>query len=128
MIRVLFLVSLVDEASQAVFRRGAGFSSRGRGRAASVRIASEPTPESPMTSRLQNDAVRRFLAHARIVETPLICGPMYLQQPERRSRCVGRGRPRGWPISLTYVHGHDFREGLRLIFKLSGGKPIGLER
>jgi len=30
------------------------------------------------------------------------------------------------PISLTYVHGHDFREGLRLIRRLSGGKPIGM--
>jgi nitronate monooxygenase len=30
------------------------------------------------------------------------------------------------PISLTYVHGHDFREGLRLIHRLSGGKPIGM--
>jgi NAD(P)H-dependent flavin oxidoreductase YrpB (nitropropane dioxygenase family) len=30
------------------------------------------------------------------------------------------------PISLTYVHGHDFREGLRLIHRLSGGKPVGM--
>ncbi len=30
------------------------------------------------------------------------------------------------PISLTYVHGHDFREGLRLIRRLSGGKPVGM--
>jgi len=30
------------------------------------------------------------------------------------------------PISLTYVHGHDFREGLRLIRRLSGGKPFGM--
>ena len=29
------------------------------------------------------------------------------------------------PISLTYVHGHDFREGVRLIQKLAGGKPVG---
>jgi nitronate monooxygenase len=29
------------------------------------------------------------------------------------------------PISLTYVHGHDFREGLRLIRRLTG-KPIGM--
>src|SRR4029077_10464918 len=29
------------------------------------------------------------------------------------------------PISLTYVHGHDLREGLRLIRRLAPGKPIG---
>jgi nitronate monooxygenase len=29
------------------------------------------------------------------------------------------------PISLTYVHGHDFREGLRLIKRLSD-RPIGM--
>lgn len=29
------------------------------------------------------------------------------------------------PISLTYVHGHEFREGLRLIRRLTG-KPIGM--
>jgi nitronate monooxygenase len=80
-----------------------------------------------MTARLQNDTVRRFLAHAR-VETPLICGPMYpCSNPElvaAVSAAGGLGVVQ--PISLTYVHGHDFREGLRLIFKLAGGKPIGL--
>jgi NAD(P)H-dependent flavin oxidoreductase YrpB (nitropropane dioxygenase family) len=29
------------------------------------------------------------------------------------------------PISLTYVHGHDFREGLRLVRRLTS-KPIGM--
>ena len=29
------------------------------------------------------------------------------------------------PISLTYVHGHDFREGLRLIRSMALNKPIG---
>ena len=29
------------------------------------------------------------------------------------------------PISLTYVHGHDYREGLRLIRRLTS-KPIGM--
>ncbi len=80
-----------------------------------------------MTSRLQNESVQRFLAHAR-VETPLICGPMYpCSNPElvaAVSAAGGLGVVQ--PISLTYVHGHDFREGLRLINKLSGGKPIGM--
>ena len=80
-----------------------------------------------MTSRLQNEAVQRFLGHAR-VETPVICGPMYpCSNPElvaAVSAAGGLGVVQ--PISLTYVHGHDFREGLRLIGKLSGGKPIGM--
>ena len=29
------------------------------------------------------------------------------------------------PISLTYVHGHDYREGIRLMHQLAGG-PIGM--
>lgn len=78
-------------------------------------------------NRLETDAVRRFLAHARI-ETPLICGPMYpCSNPELVAAVSGAG---GLgivqPISLTYVHGHDFREGLRLISRLAGGKPFGM--
>lgn len=30
------------------------------------------------------------------------------------------------PVSLTYVHGHPFREGLRLALQLSGGRPVGM--
>jgi nitronate monooxygenase len=30
------------------------------------------------------------------------------------------------PVSLTNVHGHHYREGLRQIKKLAGGKPIGV--
>lgn len=30
------------------------------------------------------------------------------------------------PVSLTYVHGHRFREGLRLALRLAGGRPIGM--
>jgi nitronate monooxygenase len=29
------------------------------------------------------------------------------------------------PVSLTFVHGYDFREGMRLINKLAEGKPVG---
>jgi len=29
------------------------------------------------------------------------------------------------PISLTFVHGYDFREGVRLIQRLAEGKPVG---
>lgn len=62
------------------------------------------------------------------IEVPLIGGAMYpCSNPElvgAVSRAGGIGIVQ--PVSLTYVHGHEFREGLRLIKKLADGKPIGL--
>ena len=50
------------------------------------------------------------------VEVPLICGAMYpCSNPElvaAVSAAGGMGVVQ--PISLSYVHGHDLREGLRL--------------
>ena len=70
--------------------------------------------ETPLTS------------HARIA-LPIIGGAMYpCSNPElvaAVSEAGGIGIVQ--PISLTYVHGHDFREGLRLIRRLTS-KPIGL--
>jgi nitronate monooxygenase len=61
------------------------------------------------------------------IEVPLICGAMYpCSNPElvaAVSDAGGIGIVQ--PISLTYVHGHDYREGLRLIRALTA-KPIGL--
>jgi nitronate monooxygenase len=58
---------------------------------------------------------------------PLVCGAMYpCSNPElvaAVSEAGGIGIVQ--PISLTYVHGHDFREGLRLIRRLTS-KPIGM--
>jgi len=58
---------------------------------------------------------------------PLICGAMYpCSNPElvaAVSEAGGIGVVQ--PISLTYVHGHDFREGLRLIRRLTS-RPIGM--
>ena len=80
-----------------------------------------------MPPTLLRDSALAFLKDAR-VETPVICGPMYpCSNPElvaAVSAAGGLGVVQ--PISLTYVHGHDFREGLRLISRLSGGKPIGM--
>lgn len=60
------------------------------------------------------------------VEVPLICGAMYpCSNPElvaAVSAAGGLGIVQ--PISLTYVHGHDLREGLRLIRRLTD-RPIG---
>lgn len=61
------------------------------------------------------------------VDVPLICGAMYpCSNPElvaAVSAAGGIGIVQ--PISLTYVHGHDFREGLRLIRSLTD-RPIGM--
>ena len=76
-----------------------------------------------MTAATLDTALSR---HAGI-EVPLICGAMYpCSNPElvaAVSDAGGIGIVQ--PISLTYVHGHDFREGLRLIRRLTS-KPIGM--
>lgn len=64
--------------------------------------------------------------HARI-DVPLICGAMYPCSNPELVAAVSDAGAIGivQPISLTYVHGHDFREGLRLIRRLTP-KPIGM--
>jgi nitronate monooxygenase len=67
------------------------------------------------------------LTEAAGIEVPLLCGAMYpCSNPElvaAVSEAGGLGIVQ--PISLTWVHGHDFREGLRLIRRLTS-KPIGM--
>ncbi len=61
------------------------------------------------------------------IEVPLICGAMYpCSNPElvaAASAAGGIGIVQ--PLSLVYVHGHDFRDGLRLIKSLTD-RPVGL--
>jgi nitronate monooxygenase len=61
------------------------------------------------------------------IDVPLICGAMYpCSNPElvaAASEAGGIGIVQ--PLSLVYVHGHDYREGLRLIRRLTD-KPVGL--
>ncbi len=61
------------------------------------------------------------------IEVPLICGAMYpCSNPElvaAASEAGGIGILQ--PISLTYVHGYDFREGLRYMRRLTD-RPIGM--
>ena len=61
------------------------------------------------------------------IQVPLICGAMYpCSNPElvaAVSEAGGIGIVQ--PLSLTYVHGYDFREGLRYIRSLTR-KPIGV--
>lgn len=61
------------------------------------------------------------------IEVPLLCGAMYpCSNPElvaAVSEAGGIGIVQ--PLSLTFVHGHEFRAGLRLIRSLTS-KPIGM--
>ena len=62
------------------------------------------------------------------VTIPLIGGPMY---PCSNPELVGAISAAGalgvlQPISLTYVHGHEYRAGIQLITRLAGGRPIGM--
>jgi nitronate monooxygenase len=65
-------------------------------------------------------------AHAGIA-VPVICGPMYpCSNPElvaAVSEAGGLGIVQ--PISLVYVHGHEFRAGMELIRRLTS-KPVGM--
>ena len=61
------------------------------------------------------------------IEVPIICGAMYpCSNPElvaAVSEAGGIGIVQ--PLSLTYVHGHDYREGIRYIRSLTS-KPVGM--
>lgn len=61
------------------------------------------------------------------IEVPLICGAMYpCSNPElvaAVSEAGGIGIVQ--PLSMVYVHGHDFKEGLKLIRRLTK-KPYGV--
>ncbi len=75
-------------------------------------------PFSPETAR--------FLRHTGI-ETPLICGAMYpCTNPELVAAVSGAGAIGiVQPVSMTYVYGHDYREGLRMIKKATP-RPFGM--
>ncbi|MEO8451047.1 MAG: nitronate monooxygenase, partial [Gemmatimonadota bacterium] len=68
---------------------------------------------------------QRFLRHTGI-EVPLICGPMYPCSNPELVAAVSEAGALGviQPISLTYVHGHEYRAGIRLIRSLTK-KPVG---
>lgn len=74
-----------------------------------------------------NDLLETPLARHAGIDVPLICGAMYpCSNPElvaAVSAAGGLGIVQ--PISLTYVHGHEFREGLRLI-RRDTRRPIGM--
>jgi len=61
------------------------------------------------------------------IEVPLICGAMYPCSNPELVAAVSAAGAIGvvQPLSMIYVHGHDYREGLRLIRRLTD-KPIGM--
>jgi nitronate monooxygenase len=61
------------------------------------------------------------------VELPVVCGPMYPCSNPELVAAVSQWGGMGviQPLSLVYVHGYEFREGLNLIKKLTQ-KPVGL--
>ncbi len=71
------------------------------------------------------DARNAFEAHTGAT-VPLICGAMYPCSNPELVAAVSDAGGIGiiQPISLTYVHGNDFREGLRKIKRLTD-KPVG---
>ncbi|HET9226955.1 MAG TPA: nitronate monooxygenase [Thermoanaerobaculia bacterium] len=61
------------------------------------------------------------------IEVPILCGAMY---PCSNPELVAAASEAGaigilQPLSLVYVHGHEFRAGLQLIRKLTS-KPVGM--
>jgi len=75
-------------------------------------------PEHPLTTPFTRQAG---------VEVPLICGPMYPCSNPDLVAAVSEAGGLGvfQPISLTYVHGHEFRAGIRLMRQLTD-RPIGM--
>jgi nitronate monooxygenase len=61
------------------------------------------------------------------IEVPLICGAMYPCSNPELVAAVSEAGGIGviQPLSMVYVHGHDFGEGLRLIRGLTA-KPVGM--
>jgi nitronate monooxygenase len=71
-------------------------------------------------------ATDRFLEDARIT-VPLLCGAMYPCSNPELVAAVSDAGGMGiiQPLSMVFVHGHEFREGLRLIRSLTD-KPVGM--
>lgn len=61
------------------------------------------------------------------IEVPIICGAMYPCSNPELVAAVSDAGAMGMvqPLSMVYVHGHDFREGLRLIKRFTS-KPYGV--
>lgn len=72
-------------------------------------------------------AHRPFFAESLGLSAPVVCGAMYPCSNPELVAAVSEAGGLGiiQPISLTYVHGHKFKEGLQYIRSLTK-KPVGL--
>ncbi len=61
------------------------------------------------------------------IDVPLICGAMYPCSNPELVAAVSEAGGIGviQPLSMVYVHGHDFQEGMRLMRSLTS-KPVGM--
>ena len=75
-----------------------------------------------MTTRFENT-----FTHQAKITLPIICGPMYPCSNPELVATVSETGAIGivQPISLSYVHGYDFRQGLQYIRSLTT-KPVGM--
>jgi len=73
-----------------------------------------------------DDYTQQFLKDTG-AEVPIVCGPMYPGSNPELIAAVSDSGAFGvvQPVALTSLYGHDFREGLRLIKKLTN-KPFGV--
>jgi nitronate monooxygenase len=80
--------------------------------------APRTTHHAPLDTPLTRDAR---------IDVPLICGAMYPCSNPELVAAVSKAGALGvvQPISMTYVHGHDYRAGLQLIRSITD-KPIGM--
>lgn len=80
----------------------------------------------PLASGFDTVSRNRFTQQVGI-RYPIIGGPMYPCSNPELVAAVSEAGGIGiiQPVSLTYVHGYDFREGIRYIREMTG-KPIGM--
>jgi nitronate monooxygenase len=81
----------------------------------------------PIDPTMAPDRRRTALTTDAGIDIPLICGAMY---PCSNPELVAAASAAGaigivQPVSMTFVYGHDFREGLRLI-KRATDRPFGM--
>lgn len=73
-------------------------------------------------------AIETALTRDAGIRVPIVCGAMYPCSNPELVAAASRSGALGvlQPISLTYVHGYDFREGIRKIRADSGDAPVGM--
>lgn len=86
-------------------------------------LGPHPDHRDDLTTSLLDTPLTRHAG----VEVPLICGAMY---PCSNPELVAAASDAGalgilQPVSLTFVHGHDFRAGIRFMRGLTS-KPLGM--